>query len=99
LKSFLRAPELTKPLLFLLAVVVVTARFEGDWLAILGGSGYGGRKYIYILGAFIGYFALTAQKIPIGKSERMVKWFFLSGLTFVLSNLIYVLGAGLLRAV
>jgi hypothetical protein len=59
---------------------------------VLGGSGYGGRGYIYILGAIIGYFALTAQRIPIDKSERMVKWFFLSGLTFILSNLLYVLG-------
>jgi hypothetical protein len=93
LKPFLRAPELTKPILFLLAVVVVTARLRGGLGSrVLGGSGYGGRGYIYLIGAIIGYFALTAQRIPIGRSERTVKWFFLSGITFALSNLIYLLG-------
>jgi hypothetical protein len=93
LKSFLRAPELTKPILFLLAVVVVTARFRGGWGSrVLGGSGYGGRGYIYLLGAILGYFALTAQRISIARSERTVKWFFLSGLTFALCNLAYALG-------
>jgi len=93
LKSFLRAPELTKPLLFLVAVVLVTAWFRGGLGSrVLGGSGYGGRGYIYVLGAILGYFALTAQQIPIGKSDQMVKWFFLSGMTFGLSNLAYALG-------
>jgi hypothetical protein len=93
LKSFLHAPELTKPVLFLLGVVVVTAWFRGGvGSRVLGGSGYGGRGYIYLLGAIIGYFALTARRIPIGQSERMVKWFFLSGLTYALCNLAYALG-------
>jgi hypothetical protein len=93
LKSFLRAPELTKPVLFLLAVIVVTARCRGGLgTRVLGGSGYGGKGYVYLLGAVVGYFALTAQRIPIGQSERTVKWFFLSSMTFALSNLIYVLG-------
>jgi O-antigen ligase len=82
-----------KPLLFLLAVVLVTAWLRGGiGLKVLGGSGYGGKKYIYILGAFMGYFALVSQRIAIGKSQQMVKWYFLSALTFALGNLIYVLG-------
>ncbi len=93
LKSFLRAPQLTKPLLFLLGVVVVTAWFRGGvGIRALGGAGYGGKGYIYLLGAIIGYFALTAQQIPVAKSGQMVKWFFLSGMTFGLSNLAYALG-------
>jgi hypothetical protein len=93
LKSFLRAPELTKPVLFLLGVVLVTAWFRGGLGSrVLGSSGYGGRGYIYVLGAIVGYFALTAQRIPLGKSERTVKMFFLSGLTFALCNLAYALG-------
>src|ERR1700722_9073401 len=52
LKSFLRAPQLTKPLLFLLGVVVVTAWFRGGvGIRALGGAGYGGKGYIYLLGA------------------------------------------------
>jgi hypothetical protein len=93
LKRVLRAPELTKPILFLFAVIMVTAWARGGVGArVLGGSGYGGRGYIYLLGAIIGYFAMAAQPIPVSKSEQMTKWFFLSGITFGLSNLAYALG-------
>ena len=92
-KSFIRVPELVKPLLLLVVVIVVTAWVRGGiGLKILGGSGYGGKKYVYVLGAFMGYFALTAQKIAIGKSQQAVKWFFLSAISFALGNTIYVLG-------
>jgi len=92
-KSFIRVPELLKPLVFLLVIILVTAWVRGGiGLKILGGSGYGGKKYIYLLGAFMGYFALTAQRISIGKSQRTVKWFFLSALSFAMGNLIYALG-------
>ncbi len=93
LKSFARVPELAKPLLFLLGVIMVTAWIRGGiGVRILGGSSYGGKFYIYATGAIMGYFALAAQWIPTGKSGRMVKWFFLSGTTSVLSNLFYALG-------
>jgi hypothetical protein len=59
---------------------------------VFGGSSYGGKNYIYVLGAIMGYYALTAQRIPLGKSQRMVKWFFLSALTCALSNVAYMLG-------
>jgi len=84
---------LVKPLLLLFSVIVVTACLRGGLGSkVLGSSSYGGRNYIYVLGAFIGYFALTAQKIAAGKSQRMVKWFFLSETTNVISNLTYLLG-------
>ena len=74
-------------------MVVVTAWFRGGLGSkIFGSSGYGGRNYTYVLGAIMGYFALTAQRIPIGKSQRTMKWFFLSAMTNVLSNLTYMLG-------
>jgi len=37
---------------------------------VLGGSGYGGRGYIYILGAILGYFALTAQRSRQAKRAK-----------------------------
>jgi O-antigen ligase len=92
-KSFLRAPELTKPLLFLLGVILITAWIRGGiGTRVFGGSGFGGRNYAYVLGAFMGYFALTAQRIPSEKGPRMTKWFFLSGVTNVIPNLTYILG-------
>lgn len=92
-RRFLQAPELTKPLLFLSAVVLFTAWYRGGiGIRALGGASYGGRYYVFILAAILGYFALTAEPIPIGRSGKMAGWFFGSGTSFVLSNLAYTLG-------
>ncbi len=91
--TFLRAPEMMRPLLFLIVVVLVTAKVRGGLgFKVLGGQSYGGKHYLDILVAIMGYFALTAFPIPVNKSGRMVKWFFLSGTTNALCNVIYMLG-------
>lgn len=92
-QAFLNAPELAKPILFFSAVILVTMKIRGGLgIRILGGDSYGGKNYVYLLGAFLGYFALTAQRIPVAKAGRVAALFFLSGTTFVLSNLVYLLG-------
>ena len=92
-RPFLRVPEMTAPLVFMAGVVVITGWCRGGiGFEALGGSFHGGKNYIYILGAIVGYFALTAGQIPIGKSRKMTSLFFLSGTTYVLSNLAYTLG-------
>jgi hypothetical protein len=92
-RPFLPVPEMTRPLLFMAAVVLGTACYHGGiGIRSLGGATHGGRYYIYILGAIIGYFALTAGPIPILKSRRMAGLFFLSGTTYALGNLVYALG-------
>jgi hypothetical protein len=92
-KSFLRAPELTKPILLLSTVVILTAKIRGGLgMRVLGSESFGGKNYLYILAAVVGYFALTSQAISISKGARAVKWYFLSGLTFGMTNLVYVLG-------
>jgi O-antigen ligase len=90
---FLRAPELTKPILFLAAVVVLTAKIRGGvGMRILGSDSFGGKYYFYVMAAIIGYFALASQPISVTKSARAVNWFFLSGLSQGLTNLAYTLG-------
>jgi hypothetical protein len=92
-KKFLRAPEFTHALFFLIAVVLCTMWYRGGiGIRVLGGSTYGGKKYVLILGAVLGYFALTAVPIPIHKSAKMAGWYFISGTTSALSNLVYILG-------
>jgi hypothetical protein len=92
-KRFLRAPAMTRPLLFLGAVVLGTAWFRGGiGLAALGGSTFGGRYYVFLIGAILGYFAFTSEAIPLAKAQKMSSLFFLSGSTNVLSNLIYMAG-------
>ena len=91
--KFLRAPELTKPILFLAAVVILTARLRGGvGIQAFGSTSFGGKHYVYLLGAIMGYFALTSQPLSPLKGARVVKWFFLSGATYALTNLIFVLG-------
>jgi hypothetical protein len=91
--KFIRVPEMTRPLIFLSIVVSLTALYRGGIsLRVMGGSSQGGKYYVYILGSVVGYFALTARRIPILKREKMTYIFFLSGVTFVLGNVVYVLG-------
>jgi hypothetical protein len=92
-RRFLRAPELTRPLLFLALVVLGTAWCRGGiGIRSLGGATYGGRYYIFVLGAILGYFAFTSEAIPILKSRKLAGLFFLSGTTNALGNLVYMLG-------
>ena len=91
--KFLRVPELTRPLIFLGIVAFVTAFLRGGIGArVFGSASYGGKSYFYIFGAIIGYFALTAVRIPLAKASRAAGIFFLSGMTFILSNLAFLLG-------
>ena len=93
--TFLKASSVTLPLLFLGAVVVLTAKFSGGiGLAALGSQSYGGRKYLYIFAAIIGYFALTSQSIPKDRAKLYTILFFVSGLTAIVSNLAYMGGPG-----
>jgi len=45
-----------------------------------------------VTAAIIGYFALTAQRIPVRQAGKVAAVYFLSGLTFALSNLVFALG-------
>lgn len=92
-KTFLPVPEMTRPILLLVAVVLGTACYRGGiGIKALGGSAFGGKDYALILDAVLGYFALTAGQIASSKSRKMVGMFFLSGTTSVLSNIVYTLG-------
>ena len=76
------------------AMVLGTAWYRGGiGLRAMGGATNGGRYYVYILGAILGYFAFTALPIPIARSRKMAGLFFISGVTYALSNLAYTLGA------
>jgi hypothetical protein len=80
--KFLSVPSLTRPLIFLTIVVLATARLTGGFgLNVLGSEAVGGKRYIQLLSGVVGYFALTARRIPPDKVVLYVKMFFLSSLT------------------
>jgi hypothetical protein len=92
-KKFLNVPEMNRPLIFLAIVVLGTACYRGGiGIKSLGGTSNGGKYYVLILGAIIGYLAFVAHPIPAGKREKSASLYFLSGTTFALSNIAYTLG-------
>jgi hypothetical protein len=83
---FISVPDVTRPLIVLVLVVVVTAKLTGMGLRVFGSELFGGRRYIYLIGAILGYFALTAQRIPPHRAGLFVAIFFLSGLTYLIGD-------------
>jgi hypothetical protein len=85
---FLSAPSITWPLIFFVAVVLFTAKLTGGiGLHSLGNDTAGGKSYILLLMGILGYFALTAQRIPPKRVKLYVSLFFLAGCTAVIGEL------------
>ena len=86
---FLSVPSVAWPLLFLLAVIVITARLTGGLLAVrvLGGDTYGARKYFTMLAAVMGYFAIISRRIPPKRAGLYVALFLLGAATMVIASL------------
>jgi hypothetical protein len=75
---FLNAPSVTRPLVFLAAVVLVTAGCRGGiGLAVFGSEIQGGKRYLLMLAAIIGYFAFISRPVPPKNAGRYVAFFFL----------------------
>lgn len=89
----LNVPSVSWSLIALGLVVFVTANMTGGaGLRSLGAGVYGGKKYFYIWFTIIAYFALSFQRIPSPKAGFYTGMFLLSGVTAILSNLIYLAG-------
>jgi len=85
---FIKVPQLTRPMLVLAAVVLVTAQLTGGiGFRALGGESYGGRKYVFVLTSIAAYFALTAFRIPPAKVGLFVGLYFLGALTNFIGDL------------
>jgi O-antigen ligase/polysaccharide polymerase Wzy-like membrane protein len=85
--EFISVPQITFPLLCLLAVIAITAKLTGLGLRTFGGNVYGGKKYVYLVGGILGYFALSAQRIPPGRRNLYLGLFFLGGLTAFIGDI------------
>lgn len=93
--NFISVPEITRPLLFLAIVVITTSVLTGGFgLSSLGSSNLGGKRYMNLLGAILGYFALTSQAVRSDKRLLMVSLFFLSGISAIMSDLVFMAGPG-----
>lgn len=90
--QFLKVPSLTRPLIFLVIVILVTAQLTGGiGLRALGGEVYGGKRYLLLLLSILGYFAITAYRIPPDRAALYVGLFFLGGVTNLIGDLFPIL--------
>lgn len=79
-QRFINVPQITWPLISLIAVVLVTAKLTGGFgLKAFGSEVYGGKKYVFLIVAILGYFALTSRTIPLKRAKLFVALFFLGG--------------------
>lgn len=86
-------PSLAIPLLLLAAVTLATAFATGGLgFRSLGGTTYGGRRYLTILLAIAGFFALAWGRLPKEHRRWYAGLFFLSAGTALVSDLAYLLG-------
>ena len=87
-RRFLQVPSITRPVLFLGAVVLATAFLTGGiGFRFFGSEHYGGKSYFYIFAAIASYFAITSQRIPPHRAGLYVGLFFLPGITSVVGSL------------
>lgn len=85
---FTNVPSVTAPLVFLAAVVVITANLTGGFgFRAFGGEAVGGKRYVNILAAIAGYFAITSHRVPSGKAVTYVALYFLGSLTMIMGSI------------
>ncbi len=86
--KFLHVPSVTRPLLFLTVVVLITARLTGGiGLKAFGSSVNGGKNYIAFFAAVVGYFALISRPIPPKRASLYVTLFFMGLATMAIGDL------------
>jgi hypothetical protein len=90
-----RVPEVSRPLIAMFVVVLLTAQMTGGiGFRLLGSETYGGKRYFFLIFSIIGYFALAAQRIPVKKAALYAGLFYLGGVTCVMGDLFSVISPG-----
>src|SRR5206468_4055670 len=94
--QFNLVPSLTKPILLLLAAVILTSVATGGFgIRSLGAERYGGRSYFFIFTAVAAYFAFASQRIPVDRAGPYLTAFFVPGIMAILIPILNRLGVDL----
>lgn len=81
-------PSITWPLIAIIIVVYATALATGGiGFAATGSETAGGKRYLTLLMAIAGYYALSLQRIPLKSAGLMTGLFFLGGATMAIGSL------------
>lgn len=85
--QFIWVPSVAIPLLLLGVVVMVTVAVRGIGARSFGSELWGAKRYLWVFGALVGYFALTAARMPQRHAGWLAGLFFVSGTTAIMSDL------------
>lgn len=86
--QFLWVPEISRPLIALAVVAIVTAELRGGFgFRSLGGDAVGARRYVELLVGILGFFALTTRRIAPGQVRRYLALFYLGAVAGALALL------------
>jgi hypothetical protein len=87
-KRFLRVPAMTWPLLFLAAVIYVTAKLNGGiHFHSQGAEMGGGKKYVELFLGIAAFFALTSQAVPPHRRKLYLMLMYLPAMLGVIGDL------------
>ncbi len=85
---FIRVPQITWPLLCLAGVALITAKFTGGiGLHAFGSDVYGGKKYFFLLGGILSYFAFTSRRVPPERAGLYLALFYLGSVACIIQDL------------
>lgn len=86
-KRFFNVPQINWPLICLIGVTVITAKLTGGLgLRAFGSDVYGGKKYIFLVVAILGYFAIASRPIPPEKARKYVVLYYAGALLCVVQD-------------
>lgn len=90
-------PALSWPLCFIVLVVLITAKATGGFgLRSMGSeSVIGGKNYVILVAAVVGYFAIAVAGIPTERARLGATLYFAGGLTAAVGSLIFFIDPAL----
>jgi hypothetical protein len=93
----LNVPALTWPLCFLVLVILVTANLTGGlgFRAFGSEDVVGGKRYVLLLAAVLGYFAISVAAIPPERARLAASLYFAGGLSAAVGSLIFFIDPAL----
>ena len=93
--TFLHAPEISRPVIAVIAVLMMTAMLRGGvGFSAFGGGTVGGSRYAMLLMGVLSFFAMTSERIPLEKRHVYLGLFFLSGITSVVGDFFSLMDPG-----
>jgi len=91
--DFIHVGMTSWPLLLLAVIVIITILLTGGiGSRAFGSETWGAKRYLGVLGAIAGYFALVGHRIPLRHANLAATLFFLSGVTAVMADLAFAAG-------